>query len=274
MNQFLLETEEKYLQASASYLEQLFKGKHLPSHDPSHHLRVWHYARRLVLSLSDKCRLSRKDILCLFFSCLFHDSGFTISHGKDHGQHSRRLFESFSSQLWSLGRLEKETIFRLIEEHDNKEKISKLAAEQSDACNLLLLLSVCDDLDAYGAIGVLRYTEINLMRGIPEKDIPSTVIENLSHRMASMKNIQQLSPHFFQHHMNRADSTMQFFREAVRHSSASKRFISMINQNILLKKMDYPGFISKCESENLWPDDRFRMCLFNDLGSPMNQHFS
>lgn len=271
MNRFLLETEGKYLHASASYLEQLFNGKHIPSHDPSHHLRVWHYARRLVLSLNDQCKLSREDILCLFFSCLFHDCGFTISHGKDHGQQSRMLFEAFSSQVPSLGRHERENIFRLIEEHDNKEKISILAAEHADVCNLLLILSVCDDLDAYGALGVLRYTEIYLMRDIPEKNIPAMVIENLTHRIASMRNIQHLSSQFFQPHMKRAESTMEFFLAAARDSSAAKRFISLINQNILLKKMDYPGFFSICESENLWPDDGFRLSLFNDLSKSLDR---
>ena len=55
-----------------------------------------------------------------------------------------------------------------------KITIIKIHIQSHQRMNLLTILSVADDLDAFGFIGIYRYSEIYLTRGIDPEKIGTT----------------------------------------------------------------------------------------------------
>ncbi|MFW5645542.1 MAG: hypothetical protein ACOCZL_06480, partial [Bacteroidota bacterium] len=73
-------------------------------------------------------------------------------------------------------------------------------------------LNICDDLDAFGNIGIYRYAEIYLVRGIPFEDLGLKIIANLSGRYGNfMTNCSRL-PEMIKVHSIRHHTTESFFR--------------------------------------------------------------
>ncbi|HNY14760.1 MAG TPA: hypothetical protein PKI12_04420, partial [Bacteroidales bacterium] len=52
---------------------------------------------------------------------------------------------------------------------------------------LFLMLSVADDLDAFGETGIERYQEIYLARGIKPEDIGPLILENAARRFRNFE---------------------------------------------------------------------------------------
>ena len=93
-----------------------------------------------------------------------HDIGMSVDPGVKHGKHSRNLCLQFLNKN-NLPETDYRDALEAIEYHDNKDYISN-----SFKNYLLTVLSVSDDLDAFGITGIFRYSEIYLTRGIdPEK---------------------------------------------------------------------------------------------------------
>jgi hypothetical protein len=68
-------------------------------------------------------------------------------------------------------------VLEAIEHHDNKDYNNKLLSN-----DLLTILSVSDDLDAFGFSGIFRYAEIYLTRGINPGKIGYLIRENSKKR--------------------------------------------------------------------------------------------
>jgi HD superfamily phosphodiesterase len=155
----------------------------LPSHGIDHHRRVWRNARDLFLCLAEDNRVDDLSLpLKLIVASYLHDIGMSVDRGVKHGRHSRELCNRFLIEN-NLGFTEFEKVLDAIENHDNKEY--KTIARNHD---LLTILSVADDMDAFGFSGIFRYAEIYLARGIEIRNLGNLIKENAAVRFENFIN--------------------------------------------------------------------------------------
>ena len=81
-----------------------------------------------------------------------------------------------------------ESILHAIEHHDDKALISTRKLRPGEVPGLLTLLSASDDLDAFGNIGIYRYAEIYLVRGISPENLPRRIARNVKNRFDNLEN--------------------------------------------------------------------------------------
>lgn len=225
--------EDKFLLILYRHVRQLFKTTPLPSHDHDHHLRVWCYAKSLVNELTGlKVLITQEQAENLILAVFFHDTGLTRNLKADHGLDSRELCEQFLHDYPLLFRLNTTPALIAIEKHDNKNYLTE---EDENNFSVLTLLSLCDDLDAYGAIGVLRYAEIYLLRGISSGELSGKVLANIKNRFDYFASHVWLPAVFSDYHRNRFDFACQFFHEL---SKNPKSEISMANNQVINIYMD------------------------------------
>lgn len=204
--------ETKWLGQLQEHCRKVFVGVHLPSHDETHHSRVWLHARELLLHLAKKGHIfNEKEIEKLIIAVFFHDTGMSETLQKDHGKISRRIAKDFLKDK-NLHHLELDEIFDAIEHHDKKDYSSSNMAGEPEF-TLQSLLNISDDLDALGCVGAYRYTEIYLLRHIPLKDISEAVLTNLQGRFQHMKLYLSFSPNYLKQQNQRYMATRNFFKD-------------------------------------------------------------
>jgi len=157
-----------------SDLESFFRDKwgdtNLWSHDLSHHQRVWQYAKQLMAAEGPET-----DYLFavkLIIGCYLHDTGMSVCTGEKHGVFSRQICEEFLL-LKGMDPGQYKDLTGAVETHDDKHY-----SDKDEGNRLHLLLSVSDDLDAFGHTGILRYFEIYTRRGFTVPDLCSAVLKN------------------------------------------------------------------------------------------------
>jgi hypothetical protein len=246
--------EDKFLSILYRHVRQLFKTTPLPSHDHEHHLRVWSYAKSLVNELAGlKVFITQEQADNLILAVFFHDTGLTRNLRADHGLDSRVLCEQFIQKNPCLFKTDTAPALIAIEKHDNKNYITE---ETENSFSVLTLLSLCDDLDAYGAIGVLRYAEIYLLRGVSSEKLPGKVLANIKNRFDYFASFVWLPEVFSQCHRNRFDFTCQFFQELNKNpeseiSIANKKVINIYMDQVTGRKTGIEGFADMMQnSEN------------------------
>ena len=200
--------ELKYMQILEEFFVSVYDEKYLPSHGIEHHRRVWGYAKELLRIVTVKSVSSLALIPSqLIVACYLHDIGMADESGPKHGKHSSDLCIRFLEN----NHLEKsdflETILT-IENHDNKEYIT--SAGKSD---LMAILSVADDLDAFGFTGIYRYSEIYLTRGIDPLEIGFLIQENAGRRFNNFVKIFDYTSEFLYKHKKRYEILYTFFTE-------------------------------------------------------------
>ncbi len=119
----------------------------------------------------------------LLIACYLHDLGMAIDQSEKHGIHSKKICESFL-EVEKINPADCADLLEAIENHDNKEY-----TEFPDGNNLLLLLSVADDLDAFGYTGILRYADIYLQRGVSQDNLGRMVLENSEKRFRNFEKV-------------------------------------------------------------------------------------
>jgi len=169
--------ENKYKQILEDFFISVYPENHLSSHGIDHHRRVWTYARELIglIPLKDNkqtLRFSSEVII----ACYLHDIGMAFDPGPKHGRLSRDMCERFFI-LNNIPEKDWTVVLEAIENHDNKDYTGNTASN-----DLLTVLSVADDLDAFGCIGIFRYSEIYLARQIGFDKIGSLIRENAKKR--------------------------------------------------------------------------------------------
>jgi HD superfamily phosphodiesterase len=175
---------------------KLFEGHWLPSHDVEHHKRVWKNACILASNFNIKHEFTASQFFeQLLIACYFHDTGLLFEKGPKHGKESRRICEQFLHLHQDKIQFDKRDLLMAIEHHDDKDY---LVNENSDQSVLYKVLSLADDLDAFGSIGCYRYIEIYLIRNHNPAEIPRMIIENAENRfrnfdlkLGSNKSIMQ-----------------------------------------------------------------------------------
>ncbi|MBE0675786.1 MAG: HD domain-containing protein, partial [Bacteroidales bacterium] len=152
INQDKIQLNEYYTRLT-DFFSRHFGNTSIPSHDLSHHNRVWMNASYLINQMEagpDFVFDNRKKLQVLI-ACMLHDIGMAKDSGVNHGRESRKLCEIFLHDHIPDESLHPDILIA-VENHDNK-KYTNIHPPDS----LLTILSVADDIDAFGFIGVYRY---------------------------------------------------------------------------------------------------------------------
>ncbi|MFW5886571.1 MAG: HD domain-containing protein [Bacteroidota bacterium] len=185
LRHILLEQEDKWISQFYDFIKKKFMEIHLPSHDHLHHYRVWNYAKELMLEIEKTGHeFSKQMVEAILIACFFHDIGMTIDPGSHHGKISSGICKDYFKNFDSKPDLLDDCLLA-IELHDDKE-YSRNKKMSKTLTFLLSILNVADDLDAFGIIGIYRYAEIYLTRGIPVHEIPGKVIHNSENRFCNI----------------------------------------------------------------------------------------
>jgi HD superfamily phosphodiesterase len=201
----IYKTEKKYLpELEAFFLDKWGETK-LWSHDLSHHKRVWNYAKEILLLYDDQADKLFVDKLLI--TCYLHDLGMSIDPGSKHGLSSKMLSAEFLIKNM-MNMSDYPDILEAIENHDNKEYIDSPSHNK-----LLLLLSVADDMDAFGYIGIYRYIEIYLARGVQPDKIGPMILENAARRFKNLESVIGRFPGLLEKHRKRYLVLESFFKE-------------------------------------------------------------
>lgn len=209
LEQYIVEAENKWLIRLYNYCQNLFSNKNIPSHDHTHHLRVWEYSKEIIQALDSAHEVNYELIESCLIASIFHDTGLTITLDENHGFESRKICEKYFSEN-NIETLENfEIILNAIEKHDDKNYKHSHPSPNS----VLSIICNADDLDAFGKIGVIRYAEIYLLRGINLNELPDSVIGNLDKRFFNFEKIYKDFSELYEKHKIRYLITRRFFEE-------------------------------------------------------------
>ncbi|NOU19986.1 MAG: HD domain-containing protein [Bacteroidales bacterium] len=207
-------SEQKWLKPLYKHSKSLFQNTHLPSHDAEHHLRVWLHCRGLFIELHKAgIKTTHDSIDKAIVACFFHDAGLTLNVGEQHGFLGRKICEDFFKNNHNFQVPDLSEVLDVIEKHDDKSKKEISAVTPYTMKTILRLVSAADDLDALGYIGVFRYIEIYLKRGIPDSEIPKKVTTNLKNRFSNFLSTYSGLPKFSERQKIRYKETFDFFTE-------------------------------------------------------------
>lgn len=263
----------KWLEDIYSFLETEFTKTPLPSHDHLHHLRVWNNSKFLLQQIVNlNIEIDYNFTEALLIASLFHDSGMLKTYGKDHGLAGKIICYKFLSE-YKEKPVRLNDILSAIEKHDDKTYMGSGPLINENKPNLLTALNICDDLDAYGKIGIYRYAEIYLMRGIPLEDLGLKIIANLAGRFRNFISNCSKLPEMIRIHIPRFNEIENFFRHynlQLRQIEAGKgnpnsgpvAVIKNIYHQTLMHQNDMENICDAILSEN---SDNYIQHFFNKL---------
>jgi HD superfamily phosphodiesterase len=204
----IVSAEHQFKQILEGFFINNFDDNSLSSHGIEHHRRVWNFAKQLMLLLGRHNMISDPAISSgLIISCYLHDIGMSVDPGIRHGHHSREICIRFLKEN-HLKEPDYTDVLSAIENHDRKEFYSF-----AGKYDLLTLLSIADDLDAFGFTGIFRYSEIYLTRGNNPKDLGVMILENADRRFENFSGAFKFSDDFFLKHKKRYDILVNFFEK-------------------------------------------------------------
>jgi len=272
----LQKAEKSWLTPLYTTCQHVFGQTYLPSHNEDHHHRVWIMTKELIKQLEKQAIIfTRADLTKIIIAVFLHDTGMSVTIDKTHGKESRKICKKFIEEYKPEDIDNLQELLDVIENHDDKDYQNKFAKIRNPK-NLFKLLSVCDDLDAFGLTGVYRYIEIYLLRGIPVKDIASMVLKNLTNRVDYFTQSFGNLKNFHEKHMKRFDLTWAFFTDLnnqIIHENKIKSLngpvgiINLINHHVIVEKMN-PVEASKFIIRNTTDD--YVKNYFTGLGSELS----
>jgi len=270
------QVEHRWLQPLYQFVKEEFSHTWLPSHDHTHHLRVWSYAKDLISQLNDAgWFFSEAKLEKLMVAVFFHDTGLTRTIDASHGKESREICRKFLEGNASFSAESLNEILEAVEKHDDKSYADRSAGRKRPPDELLTLLAVCDDLDAFGAIGVFRYLEIYLQRAIPLHSVPARVRENLEKRFGFLVRNYSEFESFFNGHQKRYQYTVDFYTELDRQYNAASevpadscpaKVVTLLVEKVLHEKMPLSEITSGMVDQA--PDEYSRL-FFSQLESEL-----
>ena len=203
--------EHKFKQILEEFFISMYDEKSLSSHGIDHHRRVWNYSKELIKNLTeDKPWLISEFTSKLIIACYLHDIGMSVEPGIMHGKFSKELCVKFLTE-YHLNKQEFIDVLEAIEFHDRKDyQVNK---ENKVSNELLTILSVADDLDAFGFIGIFRYSDIYLTREINPEDIGKLIKENALKRYNHFIETFGSADALVQKHKKKYEILDKFFSE-------------------------------------------------------------
>jgi len=206
--------EETWLDALYDHAKALFQKSPLPSHDHTHHMRVWNLSKSLLREIATfNSRIDQSLVEGVLIATFFHDLGMATSTREDHG---RLGSECCMTWFRDRGRTKPERfeeITRAIELHDRKNLQMYKSFSPDTAPEILGILSVADDLEALGIIGIFRYTEIYLERNIPLEELGTRILANVLTRFEHLSDGCRLCDRMLEKYRQQYDELWLFFQE-------------------------------------------------------------
>ncbi len=263
--------EYSFRQLLEDFFISVYNEKNLYSHGIEHHRRVWYYARELLLlryrpfDPPPSCNPSK-----LIIACYLHDIGMAADPGPQHGKHGREICELFLTRN-NLDPAEYIDALDAIEFHDRKKYLTEINGN-----DLLTILAVADDLDAFGYMGIYRYSEIYLARGISPHSIGQKIRENAGRRFANFERIFHKEIDYVRRHRARFEVLNKFFT-GYDELSGSYDFQSedlsgycgLIRLFILVLEGKI-SFLDLFDYSSKFPDDIIIVTFLNGLRSELN----
>jgi HD superfamily phosphodiesterase len=205
-HKYIRQAEKKYRTLLTKPCYMLFSGTNMPSHDHLHHERVWENASELLdrmynAEMINDPAMAEKTIIASFF----HDTGLTMNPGTGHGAESRMICSRFLEKC-HLDEDDRNEILEAVERHDDKNYKAK-----SDPSSLTAIISVADDMDAFGPAGVERYIEIYTLRGIAGDEMPALITENATARFRHLASTYSMFPDLVEEQKKRYEAVLQYF---------------------------------------------------------------
>ena len=192
----------------------VFQDNSLPSHDHTHHLRVWNLCKTLLREIATfNSRIDPFLVEGALIAAFFHDLGMAYSMREDHGGLGSKLCLKWFRDTGRVWPERKEEILRAIEMHDRKEVQIYASFTPEAPPEILGILSVADDLEALGTIGIYRYAEIYLKRGIPLEELGIRILENVRHRFEKLSDGCHLCKHLLEQYRLQYNELCIFFEQ-------------------------------------------------------------
>jgi len=214
INIWIEQAENTWLADLYSHAASLFHNNFLPSHDHSHHLRVWNLCKSLLKEVNAFCSaLDPSLVEGVLIAALFHDLGMVSSTREDHGRLSREACEHWFRESGQNLPERYEEILIAIEEHDRKDEQIYGSFQPGNSPTILAFLSVADDLEALGTIGIYRYAEIYLVRGIPMEELGIRILENAGNRFKKIEEGCHLCPGLLEEYRKQYDELCNFYEK-------------------------------------------------------------
>lgn len=202
----IISAEETYLDRLESFFNSKYPHDRLISHGMEHHRRVWGYAKELLRCMgAGDTIVDRTFIQKLIIACYLHDIGMAEEAGEKHGRLSSEFCMEFLKEN-NINVSDNIDILSAIENHDDKQYTDPGKKDQ-----LLTVLSVADDLDAFGDEGIVRYIEIYRKRGIKDRDISKAVRENAKKRFENFERTFGEYPDLVKKHKGRYKKLISYF---------------------------------------------------------------
>ncbi len=201
-------SEKRFIKLIEEFFLNNYKEGYIVSHGLDHHRRVWNYAKELFRYKYP--HMEKQDLMFpdkLLIACYMHDIGMSSDPGEKHGKYSRKLCEGFLLKE-NLRKADFLDVLLAIENHDKKEYTGTI-----NKIPLQSLLSVADDLDAFGCTGIWRYTEIYRMRGISFQKLGKDIPENAARRFENFLSEFNQYSDLISTHYPRYQYLISFFTE-------------------------------------------------------------
>jgi hypothetical protein len=206
LNSLIESAELKYKQILEDFFISVYDEKSLSSHGIYHHRRVWRYAKELTVLLPAGKTTSDSQLPSkLIIASYLHDIGMSVETGESHGKYSRDLCIDFLDKN-HLPADDYTDVLEAIANHDKKDYQGNIAVNV-----LLTILSVADDLDAFGFTGIYRYSEIYLVRGVSRAKIGDLILANAARRFDHFIRNFGSSDKLVQKQKKRYDILIDFF---------------------------------------------------------------
>ena len=206
--------ETAWLDMLYSHAARLFQNTTLPSHDHTHHMRVWNLGKTILRELSSfnpGCNYPLVEGVLI--ATFFHDLGMVYSTREDHGKLGSDLCQTWFSK-WDKDQPEDfQEILRAIELHDQKDLQIYASFSREYPPEILGILSVADDLEALGTIGIYRYAEIYLQRGIPMEELGERILENAAKRFENLSAGCKRCPSIIEPYRKQFEELCLFFEQ-------------------------------------------------------------
>jgi HD superfamily phosphodiesterase len=198
--------EQQFRQKLEEYFSSKYEENNLPSHGISHHRRVWEYARELMLTQGEDYKINNTRFpFILIIACYLHDSGMSVDFGPRHGLLSMEICRKFLLQN-NLDEKDFPDLLPAILNHDNKDY-----AGSEPVSGIQTILSVADDLDAFGFTGIYRYLEIYIKRAIDPVLLGEAIPANASKRFFHFEKKFGFAEKLIEKHGKRYRILMDFF---------------------------------------------------------------
>ncbi|MDX2432670.1 MAG: hypothetical protein QNK35_17160 [Bacteroides sp.] len=185
----IIQAEEQWLEPVQAHVAKLFGSTFIPSHDQGHSMRVWEICKNLLLKMDGPDLLTDQGLAeGLLLASWFHDTGMVRDPGEKHGAYSKDVFEAFLGENGLNKPHSYHEILKVIETHDTKECSLYSHILPGKNPEMMGILSIADDLDALGFVGIYRYSEIYLKRGIPSSLLGLKILTNVRKRFNNILN--------------------------------------------------------------------------------------